>query len=149
MITDKLQNAKFYYSLGERFKTAFEYLENTNLVSLKNGKYEIYGDNIFVSVQDYETKPIEQGRWEAHKKYADIQFLIKGAEQLGYTDISNLQPETGYDEEKDILFLKGNGQFTKASEGDFLIFFPQDAHMPCISQEKPVYVKKAVVKIKL
>lgn len=149
MIIDKLKNAKSYYSLGEKFKLAFEYLEKTDLLSLKNGKYEISGDDIFVSVQDYITKPFQEGQWEAHKKYADIQFIIKGSEKLGYTDVETLIPQTEYDTEKDIVFLCGEGQFTQASSGDFLIFFPQDAHMPCINAEKANYVKKAVVKIKL
>ena len=79
MIIDKLKNAQNYYALGENFKKAFEYLKNNDLSMLKNGRYEIDGENIFVSVQDYETKQPEEGRWEAHRKYADIQFLIKGA----------------------------------------------------------------------
>lgn len=149
MIIDKLKNSDTYYALGERFKTAFEYLKNTDINKLENGKYEIDGENIFVSVQDYETKPIENGRWEAHRKYADIQFLAEGSEQLGYTDTESLEPETEYDSDNDIIFLKGSGQFAKAQAGDFLVFFPNDAHMPCISTEKPAYVKKAVVKIKL
>lgn len=149
MIIDKLENAEYYYKLGERFKTAFGYLKSTDMNKLENGKYEIDGDNIFVSVQEYTTKPIEEGRWEAHRKYADIQFLIKGTEKLGYTDARDLIPETEYNGENDILFLKGNGQFAVAHAGDFLVFFPQDAHMPCISNEKQENVKKAVVKIKL
>ena len=148
MIIDKLKNAENYYALGENFKKAFEYLKNNDLSMLKNGRYEIDGENIFVSVQDYETKQPEEGRWEAHRKYADIQFLIKGKEQLGFTDVETLKSETTYNEKDDIIFLKGSGQFIKAQSGDFIIFFPQDAHMPCICIEKPEYVKKAVVKIK-
>ncbi len=149
MIIDKLKNAQNYYALGENFKKAFEYLKNNDLSMLKNGRYEIDGENIFVSVQDYETKQPEEGRWEAHRKYADIQFLIKGTEQLGYTDVNALRPETSYNEKDDIIFLNGSGQFAKAQTDDFLVFFPQDAHMPCICIEQPEYVKKAVVKIKL
>ena len=40
-------------------------------------------------------------------------------------------------------------QGIKAVEGTFLIFMPQDAHMPCISIDTQRYVKKAVVKVKL
>lgn len=148
MIIDKLKNAENYYALGENFKKAFEYLKNNDLTTLKNGRYEIDSENIFVSIQDYETKQPEDGRWEAHRKYADIQFLIKGKEQLGFTDVETLKSETTYNEKDDIIFLKGSGQFIKAQSGDFIIFFPQDAHMPCICIEKPEYVKKAVVKIK-
>lgn len=147
MIIDNIKNAKDYYSLGERFQKAFEYI--INMPELENGKYEIDGENIFISIQDYTSKPISEGRWEAHKKYADIQFIIKGEEQIGYTPIDTLSEESSYDNAKDIIFLSGEGQFAKVKKGDFIIFLPQDAHMPCICTNKPSYVKKAVAKIKL
>ena len=152
MIKDTLKNSEFYYGLGERFQKAFEYLKTTNLSEKENGKYEIDGENIYVSVQDYNTKPEEEGKFEAHKKYADIQFIVKGQEKLGYTDIKNCTNLTSYDEKNDIEFLKNSenkNHFAYAKEGDFIVFFPQDAHMPCISINENSYVKKAVVKIKL
>ena len=138
MIKDNLKNAESYHKLGEGFKKGFEFLKNTDMKNLENGKYQIEGDDIFVSVQDYTTKPQEQGKFEAHKKYADIQFIIKGEEKLGFGD-----------EKNDIIFLEGDGDFVNAKEGDFVIFMPEDAHMPCIAQNEPSYVKKAVVKVLL
>ena len=149
MIKDNLKNAQFYYGLGEKFKKAFEYLKSNDLLKLDNGKYEIDGENIFVSVQDYNTKPESEGKFEAHKKYADIQFIIKGEEKIGYTNIQNCSPSTFYDDTNDIVFLEGSGDFITARENTFLIFLPQDAHMPCILTDSPEYVKKAVVKVKI
>ena len=152
MIVDKIENAHLYYGIGENFKKGFEYLKNTDLINLKNGKYEIDGEKIFVSVQDYITKPEPQGKYEAHKKYADIQFIIKGEEKLGWDNISDFSPNTCYDEENDIVFLdkqNSSNQFIQASKDYFVVFFPEDVHMPCITFEKPSYVKKAVVKIQL
>ena len=117
--------------------------------SLENGRYKIDGDNIFVSIQDYQTKQENEGKFEAHKKYADIQFIIKGEEKIGYTNIKNCTPTTFYDDTNDIIFLDGTGDFIKAKENTFLVFFPQDAHMPCISVNNPEYVKKAVVKVRI
>ena len=139
MIIDSLKNAKFYYALGERIAKGLKFLEENDLSQFENGKYEIEGDELFVSVQDYETKPLEQGKFEAHRKYLDIQFLIKGSERLGFGKTQDFQPVTDYDEQKDIVFL----------DGDFLIFAPSDAHMPCIAVDTPAYVKKAVVKVLL
>ncbi len=149
MIIDSLKNAKLYYGLGERIEKGLKFLENTDLSEYKNGKYEIDGEKIYVSVQDYETKPLEQGKFEAHRKYLDIQYIIKGSERLGFGKIGEFSPAVDYDEEKDIVFLNGQGDFAGAKEGDFLIFMPQDAHMPCISIKEPAYVKKAVVKVLL
>lgn len=149
MITDTIQNAENYYKLGENFQKGFEFLKNTDLKNLENGKYQIDGENVFVSVQDYTTKPESEGKFEAHKKYADIQFIIKGEEKIGYTNIQNCTPSTFYDDTNDIVFLEGSGDFITARENTFLIFLPQDAHMPCILTDSPGYVKKAVVKVKI
>lgn len=152
MIIDKIKNAECYYGLGEKFQKAFDYLKNTDLAKLENGKYEIEGDEIFVSIQDYETKSESEGKFEAHKKYADIQFIIEGEEKLGYENIENCKAVTFYDDENDIVFLNNNeneNHFAYAKKNDFLILLPQDAHMPCICTETPSYVKKAVAKIKL
>ena len=152
MIIDRLENASFYYGFGEKFEKSFEFLKKSNLKELENGRYEIDGDKIYVSVQDYNTKYEQEGKFEAHKDYIDIQFIIIGEEKLGYENINNCSSITNYDKEKDIVFLKNNlpcNHFVYAKEGDFLIFMPQDAHMPCIAIDEPSYVKKAVVKIKI
>ena len=151
MIIDKLENAEFYYGLGEKYKKAFEFLKITDMKNIENGKYEIEGNDIFVSVQDYQTKSENESDFEAHKKYTDIQFIITGEEKLGYGNIKNFSPITQFNEEKDIVFLRNNetkNEFVIAKENYFLIFAPQDAHMPCISIDESTYVKKAVVKIK-
>lgn len=148
---DNIKNAEKYYNLGERFQKGFEFLKNTDLFDLDNGKYEIDGEKIFVSVQDYNTKPLSEGKFEAHKKYADIQYIIKGSEKLGHTKVETLVPLGKYDENADITFFESDVkfEFVKADEGDFVIFMPEDAHMPCIALCEPSYVKKAVVKVLL
>jgi len=151
MKTDNIKNANSYFDLGENFQRGFEFLLNNDMEKLENGKYEIEGDNLYVSIQDYKTKSINEGKFEAHKKYADIQYIIKGKEQLGYTNVMLLEPITEYDKIADITFFDTNSEnsFIKAQEGDFVIFMPEDAHMPCIAIDNPEYVKKAVVKVKL
>ncbi len=148
MIFDKLEKSHFYYGLSERIKTAFKYLAATDLLNLENGSYEIDGDNVFVIVQDYRTKPENEGKWEAHRNYIDIQYIIKGNEKLGYLNLEGFQPEGEYNFEKDIVFGSGKGGFLEAKSGDFVLFAPQDAHMPGLCVNEPEYVKKAVVKVK-
>ncbi len=149
MIQDNIKNASSYYYLGERFEKGFEYLQRTDILELKNGRYEIDGTDVFVNIQDYQTKSLEDGRFEAHKKYADIQYIVKGSEKMGYGLMKDFKPVTFYDETNDIMFLEGSGEFIQANSGDFIIFMPQEAHMPCISVQESSYVKKAVVKVKI
>ncbi|MDD3149276.1 MAG: YhcH/YjgK/YiaL family protein [Candidatus Gastranaerophilales bacterium] len=149
MIIDKLKNASFYYGINDKIKIGLEYLENTDLKNLENGKYEIDKDEIFALIQEYQSKSMSEGKWEAHQQYIDIQFIIEGEELLGYLNIDEFEPTSNYDKEKDIIWGNGNGNFAKAKEGEFLIFTSKDAHMPGIAVDKPSYVKKAVIKVKV
>lgn len=149
MIIDLLSNARLYTSLNARFKTAFDYLKETDLINLPLGRYELDGKNCFVNVEEYETKERDRGKWEAHREYIDIQCVVKGEEKIGVTNIRQLTPVCEYNSEKDICFFSGDGDFLVLREGNFMLLFPEDAHMPCIAVQRPSLVKKAVVKIRL
>lgn len=147
MIADNIKNAHFYYNIEENYRIALEFLKNNDLITMPEGKYSIKNDEIYAIVQQYTTKIEAEGKLEAHRKYTDIQYIVSGEEKLGYSNIDNFIPTTDYDEEKDIIFGKGETSFIKAKAGDFLIFTPQDAHMPCICIDEPTFVKKVVIKI--
>lgn len=152
MIKNSLKYTKNYYNLSNKIKLALEYLEKNDLKVFDNGRYDILGDDVYVNVQDYTSKPETQGKWEAHKKYIDIQFIIKGTERIGVGEIDNYQTTEAYDESKDLEFLavaNDNYQFINMNENDFIILYPQDVHMPQIAMNTPSYVKKAVVKISI
>ena len=76
MITDKLENYRLYSRMSDRIAIALMYLLTTDLKSLKKGKYIIEEDEIFAQVSEYDTKPSEEVKWEAHCKFVDIQVLI-------------------------------------------------------------------------
>ncbi len=151
MILDKLSNSSTYDFLGERFKKAFEYLKNTDLESLEVGRYEIEGKEIYVLIQEYDTRPLAEGKWESHTKYADIQFIIKGTEIMYYSPLEFLD-EYQRNDEKDVMNYKSKNEdntYLIVGENMYGIFLPEDGHMPCISPKVPCKVKKAVVKILL
>lgn len=146
MIIDKLSNANLYYGLHPRIKKGLEFLIENDVHSLEPGKYEIEGSNLFVIIQEYETIQAEQGRWESHYKYTDIQFMIHGEERMGYVNIEGLKVVEQH-KEKDLLFLEGNGDLMLVNQGSFAIFSPEDAHMPTLCVNESQYIKKAVVKL--
>jgi len=151
MIKNSLKYTKNYYNLSSKIEEALKYLENHNLKDFTNGKYEILGDDIYVNVQDYQTKPLSEGKWEAHRKYIDIQFMIEGEEKIGVGEIQNFQTSKEYDEVCDVEFLTTNepAQFIQMNKNDYLILYPYDVHMPQINFKDSAYVKKAVVKVKV
>lgn len=149
MIFDAIENADTYYGLGEKFKTAFEFLKTTDFNSIKEERVELDGDNIFALIQKYETKGQKNSKWEAHNKYIDIQYMVSGAENMGFVLADYLDVIEEYDEEKDVEFYEGLGDFVQANEGEFVVFFPDDAHMPGLKIKDKEMVHKVVVKIRV
>ena len=56
MILDKAYNAKYYLSVHPLFSKVMEYLEAYLEKPVPAGVYEICGKDLFVKVQDYETR---------------------------------------------------------------------------------------------
>lgn len=150
MITDTIKNRDIYTPLSPRMKTALDYLGTTDFSVKETGRYNIDGDNIFALVQEYQTIPREEAKWEYHKEYIDIQYIVEGAEQIGFGSTDKMEIMTEYDPVNDIAFLKGEGDYATLTEGCFGVFFPHDAHQPKVAPGKvPGEVKKVVVKIKV
>lgn len=147
MIKDSIKNADKYYSLSPRIGKALAYLENNNLQDIPDGSYPIDGDDIYMNIQEYQTKISDNV--EAHRKYIDIQFMIKGQEKMGISSLENLVTTCEYDENRDVAFYKGNVNYELVKESEFIIFYPEDAHLPCQMVDSPETVKKVVVKIKI
>jgi len=149
MIIDTLDNSAIYESLGPGFARAFEYLRSGRPTTDEIGSHKLDGDNLFVNVDQYTSKPIDQGRLEAHRKYADVQYVVTGSERMGYAALDELTETQAYDHETDVAFFTGDSVMLKVSAGTFTVFLPQDAHMPCIADETPAPVRKVVVKVRV
>jgi len=149
MILDSIKNCKKYEGLNRNFEKAFQFLKREDLGSLAVGKYEIDGEDIFAMVQEYETKDLENAKYEAHKKYIDIQYLMEGTENMGYVSLDKLEVFSPYNEESDFMLLEGEPRLILLNQKEFFILFPEDAHMPGIFVKAKSKVKKVVVKVSL
>ena len=75
----------------------------------------------------------------------DIQIPISSTEVMGYTP-RNVLPVNDYDSEKDLTFYDGLAdQYITVHPGMFAIFFPQDGHAPCISENPEI--RKVIFKV--
>ena len=150
MISDIIKNNHLYAAISPRIKTALDYLSKTDFSTMQPGRYELDGSNLFVLVQMYDSLPKDQGKWECHQKYIDIQYIAEGVEQIGFANVNSMKITTEYNAEKDVAFLGGVGDYVTLTKGSYGIFFPQDAHQPKIAlNNKPCPVKKVVIKIKV
>ncbi len=147
MIFDNIRNKDLYAKAHPLFEKAFgfieEYLQNPKEV----GQYPICGDDLFAKVMDYETR--SEGLYEVHNKYIDIQFIARGAERVFYGNRCDFT-ETEYHEDGDYMFLEEDKQrlVFDLQQGEFAIFFPEDAHKPSMDTDTKNQVVKVVLKVK-
>jgi len=151
MITDTIKNTRLYKAISPRIAKALEILTTEDFAKKDTGKYEVDGKNIYYMVQRYKTSPAQEGKFETHKKYIDVQFVAAGKEMLGYAHIDLLEPDTDYDADKDAIFYKQPEVFTPVALtiGMFCILFPEDAHLPCRQLNGSSDVIKVVIKVKV
>ena len=151
MIFDSLENAALYEGVNPGFPAAFAFLRQAVKELPAVGRHEINGSDVFANVMECDTAPAETRGWEAHRKYIDIQYIARGEEVIGYTDIATLEAPTDYDPDRDVLLAdraahRGECDITP---GSFGIFFPQDAHQPCCSAKESTHNYKIVVKVRV
>lgn len=146
MILDTLENFGKYVSLNPLFPKVLEYLQNTDLMAQEPGCVNIDGNKLFVNHNVAKGKTVDQARMETHNAMIDIQIPLSCPEVIGYIPRQYLS-RAEYDATKDITFyLDRPEQYITVHPGEFVIFFPENGHAPCISPV-PEY-KKVIFKIK-
>lgn len=144
MIIDKIDNILLYEPLLKNLKRGVEAVKA--LPELEVGRYEFEGG--FFMVQKGCTKPLEEGTFEAHRKYIDVQILMEGSEEVAWSDITDLTTVIEYDPEKDAERLTGESDHViKISEGMFYAAFPHDGHKPVSHTAEQQTFTKVVMKL--
>ena len=136
-----LDNNKYYLQ-------ALQYIAETDLSALENGKHLIDGEALFVNIVDSGMKTPEQARLEVHDKYIDIQVPLSKAERFGVKPRKDCtEPDGEFNAEKDILFYKDRDWTTVTVEpGQAITFDPDTAHAPLIGEGT---IHKAIFKVKV
>ena len=145
MILDTLDNAARYDSLHSRFKPAFDWLRSRRLEDLPNGRQEIEGDHLFALVMRENGRGQAVAKYETHRKYIDIQYIVTGFDLMGWAHLVPDLKSTGYDAAKDCEFYEAKPTlWVPVPAGTFTIFFPEDAHAPMAGTDPML---KVVVKV--
>ncbi len=139
------------YALApDRWDKAFDLLKSLDFNALEAGKHEVDGENLFFMVNHYVTKPAGEVPFEAHRKYADIQYVFEGEELIGVAPMEVGTETVPYSPEKDIAFYAVKESVShRAAPDTILVYFPEDLHQPGVMTGEPKPVKKVVVKVKL
>lgn len=149
MIYDNLSNINLYKGLSTDIYTGLLFL-NQAKPDIENGTY-LFNSRVKVIVSEYETKKVNEYGYEAHKRFIDIQYVLKGEERVACLPIERLKETKPYSEEIDAAFYSADNIHEQSNlslqPGYFAIFFPQDGHMPQLCIDEPKMVKKIVVKV--
>lgn len=147
MIIDTIENLGKYVALNPLFADVVEFLKNNDLQTIEERKHFIKDKDLFVNIQVAKGKTQEAAVLETHIEMIDIQIPITCEETFGYTPLCDL-PDFEYNAEKDITkYGDTKAQtYVTVKPGQFVIFFPQDGHAPCIINQPEI--KKAIFKVK-
>lgn len=144
MIVDKIDNILFYKSMVNNLESGINAIKEIKV--LEEGKYTFDGG--YFMIQKGDTKPMQEGTFEAHRKYVDVQIVVEGSEEIAWADISELKTVKSYDSEKDVERLDGDKSYNMLiSKGMFYIVFPHDGHKPVSHTKQRLNYTKIVMKL--
>lgn len=149
MIFDSIKNKDNYKHFPALYQ-ALDYLDSLPSSGLPMSTVVLDENALFCNSVTFVSKPEDQCRYEAHRSYIDLHFIISGTEKIATSDIRSLTSVIPYDPEKDIEFLEGKADgYYELKPGQFMVCFPNDAHKVAIMADEPATVKKIVFKIKM
>lgn len=148
MIFDDLKNTP---ELPGYLVDALALLRKQDLAALPSGRHELDGDRVYLMVMEYDTKPAETLRFEAHVNYIDVQYLVSGTERLDYLPIGTKAALTEDRLAKDdVAFYAVEKEPSQLvlHAGLFAILYPGELHKPCGTASAVSKVKKIVMKVR-
>ena len=107
MIFDSIYNYKNYIGYPELYDV-LSFLANLKEGELVKPNTVLIPDRIFCNLVKFVSKQEKECKYEAHKKYIDVHYIVKGAEGIATADVNRLHEDTPFDEAKDIGFYTGN-----------------------------------------
>ncbi len=133
----------------KKFETAFNFLKKINDVDRLEPGTITLDNGVKVMIQSYETSNEEVLDFETHDRYYDIQYLVKGVEDIHLVDREDLEVKVHYDSEADITFYHQPKYWdvVRFKEGDFVVIGTDLGHKPRVAREGSAPVMKIVIKV--
>lgn len=150
MIFGHINQPLTYAYLPPILKQAISYFQQTDMYNLPVGRHDLNEDLLYINVMEFDSQLAEEKQAEVHQEYIDIQFLVSGRERIGFgLENSTNQISKEYDSLNDYYLVASIADESEVilSPGMFAIFFPEQPHKPGCCMEKPIPLKKAVIKM--
>ena len=142
MIIGNLNNFKTSGLTSAKLDSYLELLRGIR-ADIPFGRYELDGGAYYIA-QECNLRERESAKFESHKRYIDIQYILEGEEDMELVDIGELTVSDEYDEGGDFMLFTGKGALVHFKPGDFAVYFPTDGHKPSVGAGK---TRKIIVKI--
>lgn len=150
MIVTDLVHFERQVPLTPAIRKAVEFLRRPDLATLADEKVVIDGEKVFALPQHCETEAQAAPRFEYHRKYIDIQFVVEGEEVIAWAPAEQLKITAPYDRDKDITFGTAPPEAVtriRLHGGQLAVLYPEDAHAPRLAAETAGKIFKIVVKV--
>jgi len=149
MILAKTEELARYEGLNPNFPKAFAFLSRPDLAGLPDGKHEIDGEKAWAVLSSYNSREYAEGKYETHREYVDVQFLISGEELIYWNDAAEMS-STGYaaDCDKENYADPASPVCIRMEPGNALVLFSRDAHKANCRVSAVSPVRKVLLKIK-
>jgi len=148
MILDLLANHAAYLDLHHRLKPAFAWLEAQDWSRVPDGRQAIEGEDLFAITETGTTFAPAARRFESHRRYLDIQYVISGGERMGWCPAAGMA--SGEQAGPDLWFHPepSASHLVTVTPGCFAIFRPLEGHKPCcLLADASAPFRKCVVKV--
>lgn len=153
MIVAKLDQLEQQAAMSPRLRKGLDFLQNLDPQALEPGTVEIDGREVYAMIQTYTSRVVtDDPRFEAHRKYLDIQYVVSGTEAMGWAPLDQLAVNIPYMDDRDIMLGTVPAEartLVPFSAGYAILLYPSDAHGPGLAAGEPEPVVKVVVKVLL
>lgn len=146
---------------AEKFAAAFAYLDEVfragsaasarirGVAPGETQRIEL-GGGVFALEQAYRSKQREEGFFESHRTFIDVQVIVEGEEGMEVVDLSRTKEKTAYQPERDLIVHADvdGASWLRLRAGDVAVFYPADVHLPGLcGAAGPAVVRKTVIKV--
>jgi YhcH/YjgK/YiaL family protein len=140
-----------YHKDSVFWNKAFGFLRDINLENLLPGRYVIDSGNVIALVSEIVPQSKDSTKWEAHRNFNDLQYIVRGKAGMGIASISDptIEITEPYNSEDNERFNIKNGRYYDAEPGEFFIFSPQEIHRPAFRLNSMDTIKKIVIKVRV
>ena len=141
-----------YHTNKTYWDEAFNFLKTHDVAAMNPGTYIIDSNNVFAIISEVNPKDKEEVKWEAHRNFNDLQYIIKGKAEMGIAPVASPSATVTmpYDPKTDNENFTVTGEkYYDAEPGTFFIFSPNEMHRPAFKIDGYNDIKKVVIKVRV